>query len=131
MEINKRVGTGSCRASGANAPRRTVRPRTVAAGVLGRDGARHDPVPYFWSEQFGRHVQYAGLHEPGDELLWRGDPHGSSWSVCWLRAGRLIALLAVGRPRDLTQGRKLIHASAVLDRERAADAAVPLKSAAL
>ncbi|GAA1500576.1 FAD-dependent oxidoreductase [Streptomyces synnematoformans] len=106
-------------------------PATVAADVAGVPGAVYDPVPYFWSEQFGRFVQYVGHHTADDELLWRGDPHGSSWSVCWLRAGRLIALLAVGRPRDLTQGRKLIHASAALDRDRAADAAVPLKSAAL
>lgn len=106
-------------------------PTTVAADIAGVPGAVYDPVPYFWSEQFGRFVQYVGHHTADDELLWRGDPHGSSWSVCWLRGGRLIALLAVGRPRDLTQGRKLIHASAALDRERAADAAVPLKSAAL
>ncbi|MFF0728856.1 NAD(P)/FAD-dependent oxidoreductase [Streptomyces sp. NPDC004134] len=106
-------------------------PTTVAADIAGAPGVVYDPVPYFWSEQFGRFVQYVGHHTDRDELLWRGDPHGSSWSVCWLRAGRLIALLAVGRPRDLTQGRKLIHAGAALDRERAADAAVPLKSAAL
>lgn len=104
-------------------------PRTVAAGVLGRDGARHDPVPYFWSEQFGRHVQYAGLHEPGDELLWRGSPEEAAWTACWLRDGRLTAVLAVGRPRDLTQGRKLMAAGAALDPARAADPSVPLKAA--
>ncbi|WP_344633185.1 FAD-dependent oxidoreductase [Streptomyces glaucosporus] len=106
-------------------------PRTVASLLTAGEAETppYDPVPYFWSEQFGRFVQYAGHHDDRDELLWRGDPRGASWSVCWLRDGVLNALLAVGRPRDLTQGRKLIERAAVLDPARAADPSVPLKSA--
>ncbi len=37
----------------------------------------------------------------------------------------------MGRPRDLAQGRRLIESGAALDPEKAADPAVPLKSAAL
>ncbi|WP_431047827.1 NAD(P)/FAD-dependent oxidoreductase [Streptomyces sp. P1-3] len=111
-------------------------PRTVAANLVGSQrpnfvGAVYDPVPYFWSEQFGRFVQYVGHHADADELVWRGDPSGAAWSVCWLREGALIALLAVGRPRDLAQGRKLIESGAEIDRAKAADASVPLKLAAL
>ncbi|MFI9261039.1 NAD(P)/FAD-dependent oxidoreductase [Streptomyces sioyaensis] len=126
-------------------------PRTVAENIArgGTEGLVYDPVPYFWSEQFGRFVQYAGHHVDADDLVWRGDPTGAAWSVLWLRseeglreaqsdrggggrrAGRLVALLAVGRPRDLAQGRKLIERGVVLDRERAANASVPLKAAAL
>lgn len=111
-------------------------PRTVAANVVGSrtahfTGSVYDPVPYFWSEQFGRFVQYAGHHAAADELVWRGDPAGAAWSVCWLREGALVALLAVGRPRDLAQGRKLIEQGSRLDRARAADPSVPLKSAVL
>ncbi|MGA5269890.1 NAD(P)/FAD-dependent oxidoreductase [Streptomyces lydicamycinicus] len=108
-------------------------PRTVAENIARGDaeGLVYDPVPYFWSEQFGRFVQYAGHHGDADELVWRGDPAGAAWSVIWLREGRLVALLAVGRPRDLAQGRKLIERGVVLDRERAANASVPLKAAAV
>ncbi|MEU2430081.1 FAD-dependent oxidoreductase [Streptomyces sp. NPDC007861] len=113
-------------------------PRTVAADVVAGEAGRppavpavYDPVPYFWSEQFGRFVQYAGHHEGAGTLVRRGDPAaGSAWSVLWLRDGVLVALLAVGRPRDLAQGRKLIEAGARLDPERAADPSVPLKAAA-
>ncbi|MGW4082968.1 NAD(P)/FAD-dependent oxidoreductase [Streptomyces sp. NPDC004822] len=104
-------------------------PRTVAAGILGETTARYDPVPYFWSEQFGRFVQYAGHHPGADTLLWRGDPAGPAWSVCWLREGRLAALLAVGRPRDLAQGRRLIEAGTPMDASLLADPARPLKAA--
>ncbi|WP_241561510.1 oxidoreductase C-terminal domain-containing protein [Streptomyces orinoci] len=48
-------------------------------------------MPYFWSEQFGRFVQYAGHHAAADELLWRGDPDSAAWTVCWLRSGVLVA----------------------------------------
>ncbi|MEU5107817.1 FAD-dependent oxidoreductase [Streptomyces sp. NPDC021354] len=111
-------------------------PRTVATNVVGSrtahfTGSVYDPVPYFWSEQFGRFVQYAGHHAAADELVWRGDPSGAAWSVCWLREGALVALLAVGRPRDLAQGRKLIEQGSRLDRARAVDPSVPLKSAVL
>ncbi|MBQ0999872.1 oxidoreductase [Streptomyces sp. RK62] len=104
-------------------------PRTVAADILGEAVAPYDPVPYFWSEQFGRFVQYAGHHPGADTLLWRGDPAGPAWSVCWLREGRLTALLAVGRPRDLAQGRRLIEAGTPMDATLLADPARPLKSA--
>ncbi len=106
-------------------------PRAVAADIIGDTPTAYDPVPYFWSEQFGRFVQYAGHHTATDELVWRGDPTGVAWSVCWLRSGALAAVLAVGRPRDLAQGRKLIEAGTHLDPVLAADPSVPLKKAAL
>ncbi|CAL9587962.1 FAD-dependent oxidoreductase [Streptomyces sp. Tu 3180] len=109
-------------------------PRTVAVNILGaatgRAPAVYDPVPYFWSEQFGRFVQYAGHHVDADRTVWRGDPAGPAWTVCWLRRSRLVALLAVGRPRDMAQGRRLIEAGAAMDPELLADPARPLKAAA-
>ena len=103
--------------------------RVAAANVLGGDEV-YDPVPYFWSEQFGRMVQYAGQHRPGDELLWRGDPADpSGWSALWLRGDVPVALLAVDRPRDLAQGRRLVERATPLDLTRAADPSVQLKAA--
>ncbi|KDN75125.1 FAD-dependent oxidoreductase [Streptomyces olindensis] len=108
-------------------------PRTVASNIIGRatgeTPAVYDPVPYFWSEQFGRFVQYAGHHAAADTALWRGDPSGPAWTVCWLRGDRLVALLAVGRPRDLAQGRRLIEAGAPMDPVLLQDPARPLKAA--
>lgn len=104
-------------------------PRTVAANIIGEAPAVYDPVPYFWSEQFGRFVQYAGHHASADTTLWRGDRSGPSWTVCWLRENRLVALLAVGRPRDLAQGRRLIEAGAEMNPVLISDPARPLKTA--
>ncbi|MET7700163.1 FAD-dependent oxidoreductase [Streptomyces sp. NPDC005485] len=106
-------------------------PRTVAANIIGESPTAYDPVPYFWSEQFGRFVQYVGHHEAADTTVWRGDPSAPAWTVCWLRDGRLVALLAVGRPRDLAQGRRLIEAGTPMDPELLPDPSRPLKAAAV
>jgi NADPH-dependent 2,4-dienoyl-CoA reductase/sulfur reductase-like enzyme len=104
-------------------------PDVVAANVLGGT-ERYDPVPYFWSEQFGRMVQYVGHHGAADRLVWRGGPDDERWSACWLDGTRLTAVLAVGRPRDMLQGRKLIAARALVDADRVADPDVAVKDAA-
>jgi 3-phenylpropionate/trans-cinnamate dioxygenase ferredoxin reductase component len=119
-------------------------PEVVAANILGA-GEVYDPVPYFWSEQFGQMVQYAGHHTPADPLRWRGDPDSPAWSACWLAptagpsssgstaAGsppsRLTAVLTVNRPRDLLQARRLIAGGTRVDPARLADPAIPLKDA--
>jgi 3-phenylpropionate/trans-cinnamate dioxygenase ferredoxin reductase subunit len=117
-------------------------PEVVAANMLGGDEI-YDPVPYFWSEQFGRMVQYVGYHGPADRLMWRGDPGGRRWAACWLAGSegpvvgpgrtvdRLVAVLTVNSPRDLLQGRRVIASGAQVDPGRLADPAVPVRDAAL
>jgi 3-phenylpropionate/trans-cinnamate dioxygenase ferredoxin reductase component len=105
-------------------------PEVVAANVLGGD-AVYDPVPYFWSEQFGRMVQYAGYHGDADRLVWRGDPAEPTWAACWLTAGRLVAILTVNRPRDLQQARRVIAGAAPVDAALLRDPAVPVSQSAL
>jgi hypothetical protein len=105
-------------------------PEVIAANVLGGDEV-YDPVPYFWSEQFGRMVQYVGHHGGAESLLWRGDPAEPTWSACWLAAGRLVAILTVDRPRDMLQGRRLIASAAPVDVSRLTDPAIPVKETVL
>jgi NADPH-dependent 2,4-dienoyl-CoA reductase/sulfur reductase-like enzyme len=105
-------------------------PDVVAANILGGDEA-YDPVPYFWSEQFGRMAQYVGHHGGADSLLWRGDPAGPAWSACWLADGRLVAMLTVDRPRDMLQARRLIAAAVLVDVSRLTDPEIPVKTAAI
>jgi 3-phenylpropionate/trans-cinnamate dioxygenase ferredoxin reductase subunit len=57
----------------------------------------------------------------------RGDPAARSFSVIYLRAGRVIALDCVNATKDYVQGRKLVLEAATIDPARLADSATPLK----
>ncbi|MEV0968708.1 NAD(P)/FAD-dependent oxidoreductase [Microtetraspora glauca] len=106
-------------------------PDTAAATLLGED-AVYDPVPYFWSEQFGRMVQFAGYRE-GARLVLRGSPREDrKWAACWLTEDdRLAAVLTVDRPRDLVQGRRLIEAGKRVNATRIVDPAATLRDCVL
>ena len=105
-------------------------PEVAAATLLGEPTA-YDPVPYVWSEQFGRYLQWVGWRPDDGPAVWRGDPAaGTGWSAAWLDPdGRLTGLLAVDRPRDATQARKVIDAGTVVDPGRLADPDVPVRAA--
>ena len=103
-------------------------PDAAAANLLGGERA-YDAVPYFWSEQFGRMVQYAGHHPVADAMVWRGDPATGKWAVCWLSGELLVAILTVNRPRDLLQGRRAIASGAPVDAGLLADPDVAVKAA--
>lgn len=105
-------------------------PAVAAATLLGSPGA-YDPVPYVWSEQFGRHVQWVGWRSDDRPVLWRGDPDDpAGWAAAWLdRDDRLVGLLAVDRPRDIGQARRLIDAGRPVDAGRLADPARPVRDA--
>ncbi len=110
-------------------------PAVAAANVLG-DSVVYDPVPYFWSEQFGRMVQYVGSHGAGERLVWRGIPvrqpdAGERWAACWLSGGRLVAMLTVGLPRDLMQARRVIESAAEVDPGRLADPGIAVRDCVL
>ena len=103
-------------------------PAVAAANVLGGDQV-WDPVPYFWSEQWGRMVQYAGHHPAGERVVWREE--GARWACFWLSGDRLVAALTVDRPRDLVQARHLMERDAAVDDDLLADPSVAVKAAAL
>jgi 3-phenylpropionate/trans-cinnamate dioxygenase ferredoxin reductase component len=105
-------------------------PEVAAANVLG-GSTEYDPVPYFWSEQFGRMVQYVGWHGAADRLLWRGDPAAAKWAAAWLAGDRLVAALTVGLPRDLMQARRLIDAGSRVDAAKLADPGVAVRDSAV
>ena len=105
-------------------------PAVLAANLLG-GAENYDPVPYFWSEQFGRMMQYVGHHAGADRLIWRGDPAEPRWAACWLAGERLVAVLTVNLPKDLTQGRRLIESATPVDPGKLADPSIQLRSATL
>ncbi len=98
----------------------------VAKAICGDEKAYH-AFPWFWSNQYDLRLQTAGLSVGYDTAITRGDPAERSFSVAYLKGGRLIALDCVNMTKDYVQGRKLVEAGVSPDPERLADASVPLK----
>ena len=102
---------------------------TAAKAILGNP-APYDAIPWFWSNQYDLKLQTVGLSMGYDETVLRGDPASRSFSVVYLKAGRVIALDCVNAVKDYVQGRKLIIARTSPDKARLGDADVPLKELA-
>jgi 3-phenylpropionate/trans-cinnamate dioxygenase ferredoxin reductase subunit len=87
----------------------------------------HDKVPWFWSDQFDLKMVIVGLTGGHDEVIVRGDPAIRAFSVCYLRAGELIAVECVNHTKDQMAARKLIPARARPDRAKIANDSIALK----
>jgi 3-phenylpropionate/trans-cinnamate dioxygenase ferredoxin reductase subunit len=99
----------------------------VAKFIAGAPVAYH-AVPWFWSQQYDLRLQTIGLSTGYDATVVRGDMGARSFSVVYLRGGRVIALDCVNAARDYVQGKALVSAGARVDPALLADASVALKS---
>ena len=98
----------------------------VAKAICG-DPQPYHAFPWFWSNQYDLRLQTAGLSVGYDQTVVRGKPEARSFSVIYLKQGRIIALDCVNMVKDYVQGRKLVEARVSPDLARLADAEVPLK----
>lgn len=99
---------------------------TVARALCGKPEPYH-ALPWFWSNQYDLKLQTAGLNLGYDTTVLRGDPATRSFSVIYLKDGKIIALDCVNAVKDYVQGRKLVEAGAKIAPEALMDASVPLK----
>lgn len=99
----------------------------VAAKSICGAAEPYTAIPWFWSNQYDLKLQTAGLSMGHDTTVLRGDPKERSFSVVYLRDGRVIAVDSVNRVKDYVQGRKLVEARAHADPEELLDADRPLK----
>jgi 3-phenylpropionate/trans-cinnamate dioxygenase ferredoxin reductase component len=82
--------------------------RSLLAGRA--DAPPFAPVPYFWSDQYGIRLQVLGSPRGSDEVhLALGSPDEGKFVALFGRAGRLSAVVAIGRPRQLMGFRPLLH----------------------
>ncbi|MCB2059712.1 MAG: FAD-dependent oxidoreductase [Novosphingobium sp.] len=98
----------------------------VAKQICG-DAQPYHAFPWFWSNQYDLRLQTAGISAGYDSTVVRGKPEERSFSVVYLKEGKVVALDCVNMVKDYVQGRKLVEAAASPDPEQLADASVPLK----
>ena len=98
----------------------------VAKTILGQE-AHYEAVPWFWSNQYDLKLQTVGLSTGFDQVIQRGDTADRSFSIVYLKQGKVIALDCVNAIKDYVQGRKLVVEGARPDPAKLADASIPLK----
>jgi NADPH-dependent 2,4-dienoyl-CoA reductase/sulfur reductase-like enzyme len=85
----------------------------VATNALGGHGASpgFSSVPYFWSDQYDRKIQFVGHLRADDELVVvDGSIGGRTLTALYRRGDRMTACLAINQPRALVKFRKLLAA---------------------
>ena len=102
---------------------------TAARHICGK-GEAYDAIPWFWSNQYDLRLQTVGLSTGHDAAVLRGDPAARSFSVIYLKGGRVIALDCVNATRDYVQGRTLVQNGAILAPSDLADTSRALKELA-
>lgn len=69
--------------------------------------------PYFWSDQYGVRIQFAGQRGAGDTVrVIEGSPQDRSFLAAYEDGDRTTAVLALNRPRSFTKLRKRMSAGA-------------------
>ncbi|WP_092545958.1 NAD(P)/FAD-dependent oxidoreductase [Actinoplanes derwentensis] len=69
-------------------------------------------APYFWSDQYGVRLQFAGHHEPGDSVrVVEGDPADRSFLALYERDGHPVAVLGMNQPKQFTRWRRQLRAA--------------------
>jgi 3-phenylpropionate/trans-cinnamate dioxygenase ferredoxin reductase subunit len=82
----------------------------VAANMLGA-GADYEVVPYFFSDLADwASLEYVGPAFDWDEEVWSGSREQGEFSVRYMKGGRVVGALSVGRPEDLAEARQAIAA---------------------
>jgi 3-phenylpropionate/trans-cinnamate dioxygenase ferredoxin reductase subunit len=118
------VATGDCAATHSRFAERVIRyehwtnalqhPSLAAATLLGLPAPKqpaHAAVPYFWSDQYGLRLQFAGHYRPGDVVeVVEGDLATHSFVAVYRRAGRPVAVLGIGQPKVFGRWRKELAA---------------------
>lgn len=98
---------------------------TVARAITGQPEP-YDATPWFWSNQYDLMLQTVGISAGHDEAVIRGDPAERSFSVVYLKQGRVIALDCVNAALDFMQGRPLVAGRVAALPAALADTATPL-----
>ncbi|MEB3371202.1 NAD(P)/FAD-dependent oxidoreductase [Saccharopolyspora mangrovi] len=85
-------------------------PAAAVAALLGREHSApaHHAVPYFWSDQYGHKIQFAGHRTEGCTVqIEEGDPESGDFLALYLdEADEPVGVLAVDRARPFGQWRR-------------------------
>jgi 3-phenylpropionate/trans-cinnamate dioxygenase ferredoxin reductase subunit len=99
--------------------------RGIAACITGGD-TPYTKLPYFWSDQYDRNLEYRGNASGDDRAVWRGDREAQSFSVFYLRDGLVDAVLSMNDSKTNELGGKLIESRRPVSESALANTAIDL-----
>ena len=100
---------------------------SVVASVICGNFEPYHATPWFWSDQYDLKIQTVGLSAGYDDSVTRGDPSNRSFSIVYLKNGKVVALDCVNSMKDYVQGRRLVETGLVVARKDLADTSRQLK----
>jgi 3-phenylpropionate/trans-cinnamate dioxygenase ferredoxin reductase subunit len=101
--------------------------KTASANICGKP-ARHEHIPWFWSDQYDVKLQIAGLSEGYDRTVLRGDPANGSFALYYFAGDELLAVDAINSMRDFMTGKKWLAERKRPDPSLLSDTTVDLKT---
>ncbi len=85
------------------------RPAILVAAMLGSPFWIPLRPPYFWSDQYGVKIQFAGRREGGEDItIEAGSAQTSDVLAVYRRNGEPVAVLGMNQPKLFTRWRKLL-----------------------
>ena len=117
------VAAGDCAAPWSETAGRHVRfehwtgaleqPSAAVAALLGADAAASPRIPYFWSDQYGVRIQFAGTRGPDDKLrVVEGDVAARSFLAVYERDDAPVAVLGMNQSRLFARWRRQLRTAA-------------------
>jgi 3-phenylpropionate/trans-cinnamate dioxygenase ferredoxin reductase subunit len=99
----------------------------AARNMLGA-GEPYDRLPYFYSDQYEVGMEFLGVTDPGDRVVFRGDPAMREFVAFWIRPGdgRVVAAMNVNVWDVVEDLRRVITSGVPVDESRLRDPGVPL-----
>lgn len=97
----------------------------AARSALGLE-VDHQPLPWFWSDQYDTNLQIYGMPTASHRVVERRAPGSDNFILFYLDGNVVSAAIGPNAARDLRFARRLIEQRKVIDPERLADAQVPM-----
>lgn len=93
--------------------------RSLLAWAGGDDIDPYEPIPWFWSDQYDRKIQLAGIPSGRVEMIIGSMDEGRFAQIYIDDQDQFVGALAWNRPKQAIQARQLLAAAASVDEARA------------
>lgn len=74
--------------------------QAAARNMLGKE-EKFTAAPFFWTQQYGKSLRYAGHAEQWDDIIYHGNVAEQDFLALYVQNGRILAAAGMGRDTDM------------------------------